>query len=181
MFERYTEKARRVIFFARYEASQFGTPFIEVEHLLLALIREDRPLLNRAVPDVNTLDAEIRASLQQNPKISTTVDLPLSHEAKRVLAYGAEDAERLQNQHIGTAHLLLGLLREEFAVSEICRRHGLTLESLRQKLAEQPAGRDTHNIPSTLRKEFSAFVDRLTPDVEPATVFLFRSTKDSGE
>ncbi len=181
MFERYTEKARRVIFFARYEASQFGTPLIEVEHLLLALIREDRPLFNRAVPDVNALDAEIRASLQQDPKISTTVDLPLSHEAKRVLAYGAEDAERLQSQHIGTAHLLLGLLREEFAVSEICRRHSLTLESLRHKLAEQPAGRDTHSIASSLRKEFSALVDRLAPEVEPATVFLFPSQKDPSE
>src|ERR1700743_2900053 len=47
MFERYTEKARRVIFFARYEASQFGSPFIETEHLLLGLLREDKALTNR--------------------------------------------------------------------------------------------------------------------------------------
>ncbi|MDQ6708030.1 MAG: hypothetical protein M3Z85_18900, partial [Acidobacteriota bacterium] len=47
MFERYTEKARRVIFFARYEASQFGSPYIETEHLLLGLLREDKTLANR--------------------------------------------------------------------------------------------------------------------------------------
>ena len=47
MFERYTEKARRVIFFARYEASQFGSPYIETEHLLLGLLREDKALTNR--------------------------------------------------------------------------------------------------------------------------------------
>ena len=47
MFERYTEKARRVIFFARYEASQFGSPYIETEHLLLGLLREDKALANR--------------------------------------------------------------------------------------------------------------------------------------
>ena len=59
MFERYTEKARRVIFFARYEASQFGSPYIETEHLLLGLLREDKALTNRflaleeqAAPDV---------------------------------------------------------------------------------------------------------------------------------
>ena len=49
MFERYTEKARRVIFFARYEASQFGSPYIETEHLLLGLLREDKALTNRAL------------------------------------------------------------------------------------------------------------------------------------
>ena len=47
MFEKYTEKARRVIFFARYEASQFGSPYIETEHLLLGLLREDKALTNR--------------------------------------------------------------------------------------------------------------------------------------
>ena len=178
MFERYTEKARRVIFFARYEASQFGTPLIEVEHLLFALIREDRPLFTRAVPDVNALDAEIRASLPQNLKISTAVDLPMSHQAKRVLAYGAEEAERLNSRLIAPNHLLLALLREESAVSEICRKHGLTLDSLRHMLAEQTAGRHPQNIASTLGKEFSLLVNRLTPEIEPATVYLFRSKKD---
>ena len=60
MFERYTEKARRVIFFARYEASQFGSPYIETEHLLLGLLREDRAVV-KGVPDKVNAEEEIRA------------------------------------------------------------------------------------------------------------------------
>jgi len=67
MFERYTEKARRVIFFARYEASQFGSPYIETEHLLLGLLREDKQLANRflrpmrpSIPSASRLKGTLR-------------------------------------------------------------------------------------------------------------------------
>ena len=116
MFERYTEKARRVIFFARYEASQFGSPYIETEHLLLGLLREDKALANRFLRShaaIESIRKQIEAHTTIREKVSTSVDLPLSHECKRVLAYGAEEAERLNHKHIGTEHLLLGLLREE--------------------------------------------------------------------
>src|SRR5271157_5115660 len=116
MFERYTEKARRVIFFARYEASQFGSPYIETEHLLLGLLREDKALANRFLRShaaVESIRKQIEGHTAPREKVSTSVDLPLSHECKRVLAYGAEEAERLTHKHIGTEHLLLGLLREE--------------------------------------------------------------------
>jgi ATP-dependent Clp protease ATP-binding subunit ClpA len=115
MFERYTEKARRVIFFARYEASQFGSPYIETEHLLLGLLREDKALANRFLRShaaIESIRKQIEAHTTIREKVSTSVDLPLSHECKRVLAYGAEEAERLNHKHIGTEHLLLGLLRE---------------------------------------------------------------------
>ena len=116
MFERYTEKARRVIFFGRYEASQFGSPYIETEHLLLGLLREDKALTNRFLRGPGQLEA-IREQIEKHTimreKVSTSVDLPLSNEGKRVLAYAAEEAERLSHKHIGTEHLLLGLLREE--------------------------------------------------------------------
>jgi len=98
MFERYTEKARRVIFFARYEASQFGSPCIETEHLLLGLLREDKALANRFLrssASVESIRKQIEAHTTMREKVSTSVDLPLSHECKRVLAYGAEEAERL--------------------------------------------------------------------------------------
>ena len=116
MFERYTEKARRVIFFARYESSQFGSPYIETEHLLLGLLREDKALTNRFLRSDGPLESirkQIEAHTTIREKISTSVDLPLSNECKRVLAYAAEEAERLAHRHIGTEHLLLGLLREE--------------------------------------------------------------------
>ena len=105
MFERYTEKARRVIFFARYEASQFGSPYIETEHLLLGLLREDKALANRFLRShaaVDSIRKQIEGHATIREKVSTSVDLPLSHECKRVLAYGAEEAERLNHKHIGT-------------------------------------------------------------------------------
>ena len=98
MFERYTEKARRVIFFARYEASQFGSPCIETEHLLLGLLREDKALANRFLrssASVESIRKQIEAHTTLREKVSTSVDLPLSHECKRVLAYGAETLKPL--------------------------------------------------------------------------------------
>ncbi len=138
MFERYTEKARRVIFFARYEASQFGSPYIETEHLLLGLLREDKALTNRFLRQHSSVDSirkQIEGHTTIREKVSTSVDLPLSNECKRVLAYAAEEAERLSHKHIGTEHLLLGLLREEkcFA-AEILHERGLKLQTIREEM-----------------------------------------------
>ena len=121
MFERYTEKARRVIFFARYEASQFGASQIEAEHILLGLIREDKNLTNRffhrAQANIDLIRKEIEGRTILRDRISTNIDLPLSSEAKRVLNYAIEESERLGNRHIGTEHLLLGLMREENSIA----------------------------------------------------------------
>src|SRR5579884_1067391 len=132
MFERYTEKARRVIFFARYEASQFGSPFIETEHLLLGLLREDKALSHALLSSSHSAVEEIRLEIDaytvKNPPTPTSQDLPLSNECKRVLAFAAEEAERRDDRHIGTEHLLLGLLREKnsFAARLLTKR-GVTL------------------------------------------------------
>ncbi len=115
MFERYTEKARRIIFFARYEASQFGSGHIESEHLLLGLLGEDKPLASRVLNMADSIDSireQVEATTPMRSKVSTSVDLPLSLECKRILAYASEEAERLNHKHIGSAHLLAGLLRE---------------------------------------------------------------------
>ena len=161
MFERYTEKARRVIFFARYEASQFGSPYIETEHLLLGLLREDKQLANRFLRShaaVDSIRKQIEGHTTVREKVSTSVDLPLSHECKRVLAYGAEEAERLNHKHIGTEHLLLGLLREEkcFA-AEILHERGLRLSTIREELQRSQSEKVATNRPkeSSLLAEFS--------------------------
>jgi hypothetical protein len=138
MFERYTEKARRTIFFARYEASQFGRSYIETEHLLLGLFREDKALASQFLGSHANLEA-IRHSIAQRTqtdlKIATSVDLPLSHESKRVLAYAAEESERMHQEHIGTTHLLLGLLREEKSLAaELLHEQGLTVDSVREQV-----------------------------------------------
>jgi len=137
MFERYTEKARRAIFFARYEASQFGSPFIETEHLLLGLLREDKELMRHILLKVEyeTARQDVASRSKQGNKISTNVDLPLSEDGKRALVYGAEEADRLNHRHIGTEHLLLGLLRnKKFASAEFLSRFEVSLESLRKRV-----------------------------------------------
>src|SRR5277367_1468402 len=140
MFERYNEKARRTIFFARYEASQFGTPDIESEHLLLGLLREGRGTLNDILGLWNKeeeLRAAIVASSKQREKTSTSIDLPLSDECKRILAYGAEEASRLGHKHIGIEHLLLGILREKDCLAaRILHEQGLQIDKARKLIAK---------------------------------------------
>lgn len=136
MFERYTEKARRTIFFARYEASHYGSPYIETEHLLLGLIHEDKRWAAQLQQPETIKD--VRQQIEDRSigfaKIAINVDLPLSNESKRVLAYSAEEAERLGHRHIGTEHLLLGMLREKKGFAAvILQQHGFGLERLRQE------------------------------------------------
>src|SRR5437588_4742728 len=136
-----TEKARRVIFFARYEAAQFGSPYIETEHLLLGLLRENAALV-QAINLPITCEAarkDLEARVRIGKKTSTSFDVPLSNENKRVLAYPAEEAERLGHGHIGAEHLLLGLLREAGCLAtEILGKAGANLEVLRGKVTELP-------------------------------------------
>ena len=139
MFERYTEKARRVIFFSRYEASQFGSPKIETEHLLLGLIREGKALY-RWLPktDLQAIRQRVEDHSKKRPPTSTAVDLPLSAAAKRVLKHAADEAERLAHKHIGTEHLLLGLLDEHACfAAKLLREAGADGAEMRLHYAEQ--------------------------------------------
>ena len=143
MFERYTETARRVIFFARYDASQSGCSQIETEHLLLGVLREDKALVSQLLASQAKLE-ELRHAITRRgnigPKIPTSVDLPLSHESKRALAYGAEECERLHHKQISPPHLLLGLLREEKSLAaQLMREQGVTVESLRKQVHQSEA------------------------------------------
>ncbi len=141
MFERYTDGARRTIFFARYEASNLGSTYIEPPHLLLGLLREDVSLLGNLLPEVSyqAVQHEIRAfaSLKGNRKVSTSADLPLDDESKLTLRFAAEEADRLNHTHIGTEHLLLALLREGRSnTAKILKDHGARLPELRLKMEE---------------------------------------------
>src|SRR5205085_2736772 len=121
MFERYTEKARRVIFFARYEASVAAAKAIEPEHLLLGISREDPRLLVRFLPEGKTSIHQLReklcpvANCEPTP---TSVEIPLSPESKRTLHYAHEESDGLRHRYIGTEHLLLGVLRESSRASQ---------------------------------------------------------------
>jgi Clp amino terminal domain, pathogenicity island component/SnoaL-like domain len=139
MFERYTEKTRRVIFFARYEASQYGSQYIDTEHLLLGLTRENFLLLSSAIGSEISADRirqEIEKHMQRGERFSTALEVPLSIESRRVLKFAAEEAERLADRHVGTEHLLLGLLREENArAAVVLRQYGADAGEIRLKLA----------------------------------------------
>src|SRR5919112_2054495 len=168
MFERYTEKARRVIFFARYEASQFGAPAIEPEHLLLGLMREDKTLtarfLARAQTSLEAIRKEIEGRAPLREKISTSVELPLAPETKRVLAFAHEESDRLQHRHIGTEHLLLGLLREERSMAaEILYERGLRLNAVREEVARQ-SGNDPRAAQKKETPHLAEFSRDLTED-----------------
>lgn len=148
MFERYTEKARRTIFFARCEASEFGSPQIEAEHLLLGLLHESEPLPERSqradaswallVRHKELIRKGIKEHSMVRKPIPTSVDMPLSNECQRVLAYAAQEAERLSHEYIGLEHLLLGLLREQdcFA-TQLLNERGILLESARTQIENQ--------------------------------------------
>jgi ATP-dependent Clp protease ATP-binding subunit ClpC len=139
MFERYTERARRVLFFARYEASQLGSVSIETEHLLLGLIREGKGLTSRIFArshlSLENIRKEIEGRTVFREKVSTSVEIPFSAETKRVLGCAAEEADRLLHNYIGTEHLLLGILREERSVAaSILMEKGMRLHTVREDI-----------------------------------------------
>src|SRR6476620_2250084 len=198
MFERYTEKARRVIFFARYEASQFGAPAIAPEHLLLGLMREDKTLTGRFFPraqvSIESIRKEIEGRTLLREKISTSVELPLAAETKRGLAYAHEESDRRQPRHIGTEHLLLGLLREDRSMAaEILYERGLRLNAVRDEIARQSGAdsRSSQKKDTPHLVEFSrdltedAANDKLDPligreaEIERVVQILCRRTKNN--
>ena len=141
MFERYTERARRVLFFARYEASQLGSISIETEHLLLGLIREGKGLTSRIFArshlSLETIRKEIEGRTVFREKVSTSVEIPFSTETKRVLQHAAEEADRLLHNYIGTEHLLLGILREDRSVAaSILSEKGMRLSTVREDIVQ---------------------------------------------
>ena len=141
MFERYTERARRVLFFARYEASQLGSISIETEHLLLGLIREGKGLTSRIFARSHLSLEGIRKDVEGRTvfreKVSTSVEIPFSTETTRVLQFAAEEADRLLHNYVGTEHLLLGILREERCVAaSILVEKGMRLNAVREDIVQ---------------------------------------------
>jgi len=136
MFERYTENARRTIFFGRWEAMQRDSEFIESDHLTLSLLRDEwltqDVLMNLSLTE---LRRELPAPISEDAESKTGRELPLSGESKRVLRHAAEEADALLDSHIGTEHLLLGLLREEPThAAQALIRGGLKVEILRRQI-----------------------------------------------
>jgi ATP-dependent Clp protease ATP-binding subunit ClpC len=152
MFERFTEKARRVIFFARYEASAFGSQEITPEHLLLGFLRENASTANQyfrspAAPE--SIRSKLAEQLPRGEKIATSVDIPLSQDARRVLAHAIEMSAQSGHKEVVPAHLLIGLLRLETGLAAtILREHGVTVETLSESLKQAaPTGKSKPTVP----------------------------------
>ena len=139
MFERYNEPARRSLFFSRYEAAILSSLTIETEHLLLGILKDRNPLIAHLVGGQQSADA-IRSLTyeragQPGAPIDTTVEIPFSTDVKHALQYAAEEADRLLHGHIGTEHLLLGVLRLDAGLAcDVLRESGLGLSAVREVL-----------------------------------------------
>jgi ATP-dependent Clp protease ATP-binding subunit ClpC len=134
LFERYTERARRSIFFAPYEASALGTMQVIGEELLLGILREDKTVamrLNAGAVEAIRKEIEKLAPPKGEP-VPTSVDLPIGLEIKRALAYAAEEADAVQHKQIDSPRLVLGLLRVEGCLAAaLLRKHGLEYDAYR--------------------------------------------------
>ncbi len=127
MFERYSEPARRALFFARYEASQLGCREIHPDLVLLGIIREGKGVayrvLEKTIPSISTLREDITSKLSGGEPFGTSIEIPFTEATQRVLNNAVEEAERLGHPTIEQEHLLLAILREDaFADAETVRQ-----------------------------------------------------------
>ncbi|MFQ5525392.1 MAG: ATP-dependent Clp protease ATP-binding subunit [Thermoanaerobaculia bacterium] len=139
MFEKYNEKARRALFFARYEASKLGSRVIESEHILLGILREGEESVGELFQRFQVLGDDLRREIEGErvfvERISSTAELPLSEESKKILAYASHEAESMLHSTVGSEHLLIGILRVERCVAmKLLSRHGLELEKVRAEV-----------------------------------------------
>lgn len=139
MFERYDEAARRALFFSRYESSQLGAVSIETQHLLLGLLRDARVATLLAPLPLEPLRQQLESRSVFQEKLPTSVEIPFDAATRRSLQFAVEEADFLLHSHIGTDHLLLGLLREEDSVAaSALASHGVSLGEVRRKVQALP-------------------------------------------
>ena len=148
MFEKFNEKARRALFFARYEASKLGSRVIESEHILLGVLREGEEsvaeLFRRFQIKPDDIRREVEGERVFVERISSTAELPLSEEAKKILAYAAHEAESMLHPSVGSEHLLVGILRVDGCLAQrILAQHGLDVYSLREDVIAIAKERET--------------------------------------
>jgi len=139
VFEKFNEKARRALFFARYEASKLGSRVIESEHVLLGILREGEETVAELFRRFHVKPDDVRREIEGErvfvERISSTAELPLSEEAKKILAYAAHEAESMLHPTVGSEHLLVGVLRVEGCVAmRVLVQHGFDVYSLREEV-----------------------------------------------
>src|SRR4051812_47847027 len=148
MWQRFTERARRVVFFAQEEAARLGENYVGTEHLLLGLVRESDSVAARILDRLGVPLGRIRADIERQVTRghgNLGQDMQLTPRAKRVIDLAYEEARRLNNNYIGTEHLLLGLIYEgDGLAARVLVKQGANLARVRREVyamqAESPAG-----------------------------------------
>ena len=139
MYERFTDRARKVMQLANQEAQRFNHEYIGTEHILLGLVKEGSGVaanvLKQLDVDLRKIRMEVEKIVQSGPDMVTMGKLPQTPRAKKVIEYSMEEARNLGHNYVGTEHILLGLLREEEGVAaQVLRNLGLKLEEVREEV-----------------------------------------------
>jgi ATP-dependent Clp protease ATP-binding subunit ClpC len=139
MFERFTDRARKVMALANQEAQRFNHEYIGTEHILLGLVKEGSGVganvLKNLDVDLRKVRLEVEKLVKSGPDMVTMGKLPQTPRAKKVIEYAIEEARNLNHNYVGTEHLLLGLLREhEGVAAQVLMNLGLKLEEVREEV-----------------------------------------------
>ncbi|MEM7623415.1 MAG: Clp protease N-terminal domain-containing protein, partial [Planctomycetota bacterium] len=139
MFERFTDRARKVMALANQEAQRFNHEYIGTEHILLGLVKEGSGVganvLKNLDVDLRKVRLEVEKLVRAGPEMVTMGKLPQTPRAKKVIEYAIEEARNLNHNYVGTEHLLLGLLREHDGVAaQVLMNLGLKLEEVREEV-----------------------------------------------
>jgi len=139
MYERFTDRARKVMQLANQEAQRFNHEYIGTEHVLLGLVKEGSGVaanvLKNLDVDLRKIRLEVEKLVQSGPEMVTMGKLPQTPRAKKVIEYSMEEARNLNHNYVGTEHILLGLLREQEGVAaQVLMNLGLKLEEVREEV-----------------------------------------------
>jgi ATP-dependent Clp protease ATP-binding subunit ClpC len=139
MYERFTDRARKVMQLANQEAQRFNHEYIGTEHILLGLVKEGSGVaanvLKNLDVDLRRIRLEVEKLVQSGPEMVTMGKLPQTPRAKKVIEYSMEEARNLNHNYVGTEHILLGLLREQEGVAaQVLINLGLKLEDVREEV-----------------------------------------------
>ena len=147
MWQRFTERARRVVFFAQEEAGRLGENYVSTEHLLLGLVRENDSVAARILDRMGVSLGRIRSEIERQVTRGDGrlgQDMQLTPRAKRVIDLAYDEARNLNNNYIGTEHLLLGLIREgEGLAGRVLQKLGVDLERTRREVMSLQDGETT--------------------------------------
>ncbi|MFC1795414.1 Clp protease N-terminal domain-containing protein, partial [Planctomycetota bacterium] len=172
MFERFTDRARKVMALANQEAQRFNHEYIGTEHILLGLVKEGSgvgaTVLKNLDIDIKKLRFGVEKHVKSGPDMVTMGKLPQTPRAKKVIEYAIEEARSLNHNYVGTEHILLGLLREsEGIAAQVLLDLGLKLEDVRQEVLNL-LGAGVDDGPAALGMKMSPTMGRKTKSKTPA-------------